>query len=234
MQFVIYDDSPEAAKQLCDLLRPLLPESISLQYARTPEDADKLISPQTAVVFQDIELGDDLNGIAAAEAFRERFPQLRFVFITAHTQYYEQIFSVEPLAFLQKPFRAESVRRCVELLRKRLSIDTEQITVQLTKNTISTLQLADVVCIENNNRRLLFRQANGNVKYTLRMRMGEIEPLLPDCFVRCHYSFCVNMMHITELRRQCFELANGTEVPISSKRFAETKERYITFLGSRL
>ncbi len=234
MQFVIYDDSPEAAKQLSDLLQPLLPECISLQYARTPAEADLLISSQTAVVFQDIELGAGLNGISAAEAFRERFPQLRFVFITAHTQYYEEIFSVEPLAFLQKPFREESVRRCVELLRKRLFIDSEQITVRLTKNTISTLQLGDVVCIENNNRRLLFRQADGNVKYTLRMRMGDLEPLLPDCFVRCHYSFCVNMLHITELRRQCFALAGGIEIPISSKRFAETKERYITFLGSRL
>lgn len=234
MKFVIYDDQADVADTLKAMLMPLLPGCVEVDCACSLERAQALIDDQTDVVFQDIELDTTQNGISFASQLRRQFPQLHFVFITGHTEFYEEIFSVDPIAFIKKPFRPEGVQLCVEQIKRHLSIQEQQIAVSLTKGHIQTLLLKDVAYIENSDRRLLLRTAGDTVKYTLRMRMAEIEPLLPGSFVRCHHSFCVNMNYVSELRRFCFVLKNGHEIPVSGRRFAQTREQYLAFLGSLL
>ena len=225
MKFVIYDDNADAADALRSMLLPLLPDTVQVDNACSLAQAQALIGDQTDVVFQDIELDTPQNGIRFASQLRRQFPQLQFVFISAYMQYFEEVFTVDPIAFIRKPFRPEGVQLCVEQLRRHLHIQDQQIAVSLTKGHIQTLVLNDVAYIENSDRRLLLRTAGNTVKYTLRMRMAEIEPLLPDSFVRCHHSFCVNMEQVAELRRFCFVLKNGSEIPVSGRRFAQTREQ---------
>ena len=234
MKFVIYDDQADMADTLKAMLIPLLPGSIVVDCAYSLEQARTLIDDQTNVVFQDIELDTTQNGINFALQLRRQFPQVQFVFITGYTEYFEEIFMVDPIGFIQKPFRQNGVHLCVEQIKRHLSIQEQQIAVSLTKGHIQTLLLKDVAYIENSDRRLLLRTAGDTVKYTLRMRMAEIEPLLPGSFVRCHHSFCVNMNYVSELRRFCFVLKNGHEIPVSGRRFAQTREQYLAFLGSLL
>ncbi|MBR3630638.1 MAG: response regulator transcription factor [Oscillospiraceae bacterium] len=232
MHFVIYDDQPDAAASLRSMLLPLFPSPVQVDCASTLAQAQTLIGAQTDVVFQDIQLEHSQNGIDFARKLHQLFPRLKFVFITAFSEYYEEIFTVDPIAFIQKPFRQEGVRLCVEQLERHLH--EQQIIVSPTKGHIQTLALSDVFYIENSDRRLLLRTADDAVKYTLRMRMSDIEPQLPVSFVRCHHSFCVNLEQVTELRRFFFILKNGREIPVSSRRFAQAREQYLTFLGSQL
>lgn len=234
MQFVIYDDHPDASATLKSMLQPMLPSSVRIDCANTLTQANKTIGEGTDVVFQDIELDTAKNGIRFAQELQKRFPRLRFVFITAYTEYYEEIFAVEPIAFMRKPFRPEGLQICLEQLERHLHLHSQQVSVTLTKNHILSLELSDVEYIENCNRRLLFRKADDTVKYTLRMRMTDLEPLLPSNFARCHQSFCVNMGQVAELRRFCFVMKNGQEIAVSGRRFAETRQQYLSYLGSQL
>ena len=117
MKLVIYDDHADAADSLRSFLLPLLPDYVQVDRACSLAQAQALIDNETDVVFQDIGLDTPQNGIHFATQLRRRFPRLRFVFITAYTEYYEAIFAVDPIAFIRKPFRQEGVQLCVEQLR---------------------------------------------------------------------------------------------------------------------
>ena len=68
-----------------------------------------------------------------------------------------------------------------------------------------------------------------------RVFYGKFEEVLPNLsvrFVRCHKSFVVNLEQTAELVRYTFSMRTGEVVPVSQKRYQETRDLYKSFLNS--
>lgn len=238
--YLIYDDDPTH----CARLRTLLlsdPNNAEqdIRTASTEADAIRHLSGDTAVLFQDIRLEHDENGIHFAEYIKRHYPLCLIVFITAYAQYWENVFSVMPSGFITKPFTKEKVARVVLNINHHLPILRPMIHIREADNKLVSLPAADVVFIENENRRTKFYDdyyvgRKPAPLFSSHYSIAEIEQFLPSCFVRCHVSYYINMNHIRELRRYEMILHNGKSILISQRRYKDVENAFFRFTSDKL
>lgn len=81
------------------------------------------------------------------------------------------------------------------------------------KNIISNILLDEIFYIESVSP-LIYIHTTNNIFKTY-LKLSTIFPLLPDNFIRTHYSFVVNRSHIQYISSTMITLVNGELVPIS-------------------
>ena len=233
LRAVICDDDIGSSELLKKMITNNINNEAAVMCAETCEKASELIDDRTDAVFMDICLSE-ANGIDYAVKLKDSYPRIRIVFITAYTEYCEKIFKAQPVGFLVKPFKDDSVRDVLELLGRSLNDAADMLTLRSSKNTVSKINLSDIYYIENSDRRLLFYGADGTLKKAEKISLREAESRLPDYYIRCHHSFFVNMKTIKGIKRFAFTLTNGKEIPISQGKFIQTRDRYFHYLGGLL
>lgn len=230
---LIYDDDICDCEALKEILLALpLDTDVNVVTAMNIQDAKKLINAEISVVFLDIKLENDMNGINFAIYINKEFPQAKIIFITSHVKYSEEIFAANPSGFIIKPFTPEKVKLALDNLPRRTG--NCYLIVNTARNSIEKIELGEIAYIENNARRLIFYNLDNEQKYVLRMRFSEIENDMPWNFIRCHHSFYVNLDKVSSIQRYNFLLKNGVYIPISQQRFRYTKDSFIKFLGESI
>ena len=233
LEMIICDDNLGSAEILRDMLAASTEDKVSIQCAESCQQVDHLITDKTDVVFMDIIL-NDANGIDYAAELKKRYPLLKIVFITAFMEYCEKIFLAQPVGFLVKPFKSGSVREVLTLINNSMKSQEELITLQRSKNSAVQIDAEQIFYIESLNRRLYFYGKDNQLMQEIKLRPGEVEDQLPDCFLRCHYSFFVNMKNVSRIKRFFFTLKDGKEIPISQSRFNRARDEYFRYLGGLL
>ncbi|WP_130863573.1 LytR/AlgR family response regulator transcription factor [Bacilliculturomica massiliensis] len=99
------------------------------------------------------------------------------------------------------------------------------------KSGVHPVRVHKICYLEKSGRCVLLHLMDGS-KHVFYGRFEDVLPNLSSCFVRCHKSFVVNMEHTEELARYSFSLKTGAVVPVSQKRYQETKALYKSFLNS--
>jgi two-component system, response regulator PdtaR len=87
----------------------LIDHGCTVMEAGSGEDAVAFINgpdQQLDVLFTDIRLGGTLNGWDVAEIFRDRFPNLRVVYASGHTDQRRDVAETE---FFAKPYRLDDI-----------------------------------------------------------------------------------------------------------------------------
>jgi len=90
-----------------------------------------------------------------------------------------------------------------------------------------------ITFIESRNKLILFHRTCGD---TLQCygKLDSIEKDLPSSlFIRCHKSFIVNALHITEMGENYFRIGQAV-ISISKNYSKKAKEQYYTYMFSRL
>ena len=67
----------------------------------------------------DIEMGC-CNGIALADKLLERFPGAQIIFMSGYDDYYEDVYDVNHIYFLQKPVREEALTKALTIAHNHL------------------------------------------------------------------------------------------------------------------
>lgn len=232
-RILIYDDE----QAVCDELRQMLmkiyvSDECDIMTAVNRSQAEGYLADGADLVFLDIVLDDEDDGIAFAKYMREKYPAVKLVFITAHIRYCEEIFEASPDGFLVKPFTVQKVKRSLDIL-KRNSSDEDALVFRSSKSNITRVPADRVAYIESFSRKLMLYNENGEKIYEFSgSKLSAVEQQLPGYFLRCHHSFCVNLNFVSDLKRYSFTLKNADiNVPVSQNRFKETKEKYLTYLG---
>lgn len=70
------------------------------------------------IIFTDI-LMPCMNGIESAKKIQKLFPDIRFVFVTAHSKFRDTVKKVNSLGFLLKPVDPEELDNCIEKIKKQ-------------------------------------------------------------------------------------------------------------------
>lgn len=238
--YLIYDDILPHCTQLKELLLsdPNNTEK-DIQIACTMKEAMNQISKNTTVLFQDIKLEKNKNGIRFAEYVKNSHPQCLIVFITAYDKYWENVFSVMPSGFITKPFDSKKVARVVANINSHLALLNPMIYIKESENKVVSLHASDIIFIENENRRTQFYDDyyEGHKPkpiFSSHYSISEIEQFLPSCFIRCHVSYYINMNYIKELHRYSIELHNGKVIAISQRRYNEVKDAFFRFNADKM
>ena len=90
----------------------------------------------------DIDLGDGC-GIELAKEVKKTDSGTCVIFVTAHPEYVEESFEVEPVYFLVKPIRPDSFHRAMDRAMERLAAERQESRLTVTfQNRVSAVAFA--------------------------------------------------------------------------------------------
>ena len=181
------------------------------------------------LLFLDILLDGEMNGMDAARAIREESPSVPIVFTTCESEYALEGYEVQALDFLVKPYAKERVEAILQRVFK----------VESLKPYISVLSDRETVCVSLDE--LLFASyfehavelhlLSGRLLRTY-MRFKDFVPMLPpkSNFHCCSRGIIVNMNFVDYIDEGGFVLTDGSHIPISRAKRAEMKTVFHDFL----
>lgn len=187
----------------------------------------------------DIQLGGPMDGIGLAAELRNKY-QLPVIFLTANADdlTFERAKTVQPFAFLQKPFRKTELQRALELAFARMAGTSADSLPSETPDDGHCLNDRIFVRHQDKMVKIMFtdilhiaaersycRMVTTEKEYLLTMPMKRLEDKLPpDTFQRIHRSHVVNIKHVDEVSDAMVKIA-GEKLPLSANLKAEFMKR---------
>lgn len=174
----------------------------------------------------DVVMGE-LDGMELAATLRTRKDETAIVFISSNREMALQGYEVAAARYLGKPVETEKLHEALAFCYQNHH-DSRVLLVPTGKG-VRKIAPSDILFAEAGDRGITLVLKNEQVE--TRMRMFKLESQLPQSqFVLCHRAFLVNLAHIKHIRYYEAELENGSLVPISRHRFADTKQKLIQYL----
>ena len=166
------------------------------------------------IIFFDIAM-PQMDGMEAAGRIRELDDDVIMVFITNMPQYAVRGYEVGALDFVIKPLQyplfSMRLTRAIKRAQRR---NDEQILLNLA-DRVKRLSVRQIYYVEVQNKMLYYHTDEG--EYVLRGTMqGALKELERYHFVRCNYWYIVNLMHVSEVRKDVVIVA-GDELVISRR-----------------
>lgn len=179
------------------------------------------------ILFADIELGPDENGIDIVKAVTEAHPSCQVVYVTNHLRYALDVYTTAHLWFVLKEQFEERLPTILKKLEQQMEDGAKELLIQTTGHDLLMLPCPSITFIERRTRTSTITCNDGQA-YRVHDRLAELLERLPErTFVRCHGSFVVGLNHVRLVRRDCIVLQDGTEVPLSRRYAHAFRERYL-------
>lgn len=224
----ICDDDVATLSQLEELVRQYLDPG-ELCLATYSGYGEFLTTRQYVdLLFMDIDLGDGC-GIELAKEVKKTDSGTCVIFVTAHPEYVEESFEVEPVYFLVKPIRPDSFRRAMDRAMERLVAERQKSRLTVTfQNRVSAVALRDISYIEFSVRSATIH-AGTRVLQTYE-KLSSLQQRVDSRFIQCHKSYLVNMDYVIGFQGNTLELCGGVEIPVSQSRAKVTRETLLHHL----
>ena len=164
------------------------------------------------ILFLDVDLQSDLNGIKLAKKIREQGYSSLIVFITNFAQYAIAGYEVEASDYIVKPVIQEVFNQKVDRLLKKLKKQNKkQIIVKSSRSRIP-LDIDDIYYLEIFGHKVFYYTKKGKIQS--RDSLNELETTLSKYdIVRCASCYMVNLKYVKEIR------TNEIIVEIGNKEF---------------
>lgn len=97
-----------------------------------------------------------------------------------------------------------------------------------TRKGIEKINFDDILYFESEGRKIHVHTIERKISFN-----GSIENLrkkLDSRFISCHCSYEVNLTKVKRFAGGCIEVEGGAILPVSQRRFSETKRSYYTYL----
>lgn len=178
------------------------------------------------IVFLDIGM-EGMNGMDTAYTIRKQNRDMDIVFITVMSDYVFEGYKVGAVRYIMKTELDRALPECmIDILKKRKYCG-QTIELPFVGGSRQIL-IREILYIESKAHKLQFIAKNE----TLYMygQLNELEDRLWDSnFVRCHQSYLVNMEHIQKINNYRIYLSDGTEIPVSRRKYSETKNQFLRY-----
>ena len=184
-------------------------------------------APNYDLILLDIEM-PKVNGMDAAEKIREMDENVVLVFITNMAQYAIRGYAVGALDFVMKPITyytfSMKIKRALKRVQKK---ELPSVLLPLSYG-VKKLEVRQIYYVEVQNRILYYHTDEG--EFAVRASLQSAENSLPaGVFAKCNHWYLVNLMHVTEVRKNK-AVVGPFELEISRRnrtRFLEALTRYI-------
>lgn len=190
-------------------------------------DSKKRILEDLDILYIDIKI-NKTNGIEVAKKMQANNPKLKVIYMTAYSQYSEEIFQTRPSYLLLKPIKKEKIKESFQKALKE-ERNIEGVKTFSIKGKIFNIKMNNIKYIESDKRIAIIHEVD--IKRKIYAKLNELEEILPSQFVRCHQSYIINLEKVRELNAHEFVLNTGERIPVSQLKYKETKNSFLQYLG---
>lgn len=212
INILVVEDDPIIAADLQDRLEEL--DYLVMGPVASGEEALELVkgNPQPDLVLMDIQLEGIRDGIETAAQIRQH-KKLPLIFLTSNSdsRTFSRAKTVDPQAFLSKPFRSRDLIHAIELAIRQSAIqntpseDPENTYVLedrlfiKAKDRMLRVFFRDILWVEADDYYCKVKTAQREFLVTKTLKKFGEELLQRPEFVRAHRSYLVNLLHVEEI-----------------------------------
>ncbi len=227
----IVEDEKEFSHQLQEFLVQYGKEyEMEFQISVFQDGAEILeeYQPKYDVILLDIEM-PKVNGMETAEKIRETDEDVVLMFITNMASYAIHGYSVGALDFVMKPINYYTFSTKMTRALKRVQKKTLNPIVLNLPDGVKKLEAKQIYFVEVQNRMLHYHTEEG--EYMLRGTLQSAEELLSGYpFIRCNHWYIVNLMHVSEVKKN-IAVVGGYELEISRRNKAAFLKALTEYMG---
>lgn len=162
----------------------------------------------------DIALGA-CSGISLAQEILSFIPDAQIIFMSGYDAYYEDVYDVNHIYFLQKPVREEALTKALATAHNHLLEAKQNCFYVENKSGRFVVPYSKIFIFEKQNRKIILRGKEGAEICSFYGKFKEILPQLPTHFCRCHNGIIVNMEKTAKISQNSFIMQDGQYVAIS-------------------
>lgn len=229
---IVCDDDPIVVDKICNTIQVLYSDAIRCYKAYSKQDLLGGSIPDIEsidLLLMDIEIDND-NGIDITKELLSWNSKLKVIFVSAYHKYAQDIFDVNPVYYVQKPYTENTLKKAID---KALFVSDSREMFFFTKGgTVLSIPYKDIVFFESDRRIVKVHTLNDSDQFYARLK--DVENSLDSRFLRCHHSYLVNMDHITGVTSTSIRLEKDLVVPISQSKSKSIRDRFTLYLGKRL
>lgn len=239
---VIIDDEKPGRDHLSALLRRVCPEVEVVGTAENVETGVGIITDTNPdIVFLDINMPGE-SGFDVLDQLECR--EFALIFVTAHDEFALQAIKSRTVDYLLKPLDIDDLMSAVEKAREYISIKNRSNDQSLHNESISLgdhtitipaasglkiVRVKDIVYLRARDNYTFIHLLETTSGMLLSKNLGQMEKELPsNIFFRSHKSFLINMLCLTEYKREQEEgliMSNGDRVKVSRRKRPELLQR---------
>ena len=151
---------------------------------------------------------DEQDGISLGQTIRKYSLRSAIVYVTGSPEYAMGAFDVFASGYLLKPVEPQKFTECMDRIVSQLRPKKEDIYTFKGRNGIVSIELEQLIAVENVARVMHFYMEQGKVYESVYIRKPfeqELDRLLQDSrFIQPHKSFVVNMDHVEKMMAHDF------------------------------
>lgn len=187
------------------------------------------------LLFLDIQIPGELNGMALAKKIRLRDQTVSIVFVTNYADFVYEGYEVNALRYLKKPVRAEDISACMDIAYRRFSLLEQSKVSIVSREQRLVLPFSEIIYVESQSHYLQITLSEAKEKPIVRARLRDFATQLsPQLFVQSHRSYIVNLDHIRRFTRENLTMSNQDTIPVSQTYASALKKKYDWYYtGSR-
>lgn len=169
---------------------------------------------QYDLVFLDIYVDDVQQGIDAAAKIRENDCMVTLAFTTVSQEHALEGYRLKAFSYLEKPVNCADVQEVLEYAASRR--ETAPAIQLLIGGKNRNVPLESILYFEYKKHAVFVNTLTRILRTSQKIKLKDIEPLLPTWFFRCHQSYIANLRYVKELDQELriFRMQNGDAVYI--------------------
>ena len=225
LKIAICEDTPADAELLLSHLAEIGIAAESEAFSSGETLLAAFLPGKYDLIFLDIYMGG-IRGVDAATEIRKSDRTVTLAFTTTSKEHALESYRLKAASYLEKPVKLEDVREVLELaLTKR---DSAAYITLLIEGVNRKLPIESILFFEQQNHAVLVHTQSGNLRTSQTVKLKDIEPLLPDCFFRCHHSFIVNLRAVRGVDKELkvFTMQDDSRVYIRHQTLKKAVQAY--------
>lgn len=184
-------------------------------------------NPNYDLIFLDIEM-EQMDGMETAQRIRENDKIVLLIFVTSHTNYAIEAYTVHPFQFMVKPF---DETKAISYFQQAYEVITSGgFYYEYKYNKIYHRILVNDIMYFESAKRIISIYLKDGTKKQYYDKMKSVQEKLQESkadFWRIHQSVLVNARYVVRKAFDYVELVDGTVLHISEDRRKELNARYI-------
>ncbi len=163
------------------------------------------------ILFLDIEM-KLMDGISTAKELRARKNHGEIIFVTSHPDFVFQGYEVRALNYIMKPYERDKIISVLHSALEARDISLEKYYVIEQQGKSIRLPLSSVKYFKSDRR--IVHAVTTQIRYSFYEKLSELEPRLPDSFIRIHSRYLLNLKYLVELKGSSVSV-DGESLPVS-------------------
>lgn len=194
--------------------------------------ADELLcaSCDYQILFLDIMLDNNNDGIKIGKILRERDNTALYIIITSRTDRFADAYEATVFRYLVKPYTQKEIDMVLDQAIKYFSNNKRTIPIYYRQQT-DYVNIKDVILIESYMRKRYIHTKTQKYQTTETWNSLLTRLSSEPCFYNPQKSFLVNLHHIKSNTKASVIMDNGREIALRKGAYKEFQEAFNKFLG---